>query len=62
MEYDLADISFNTWLKPLEVYEVKNNTVTVVIPAEQGSMGLGDITKRYKIPLQDHNLQRDRPC
>ena len=52
VEYDLADISFNTWLKPLEVYEVKNNTVTVVIPAEQGTMGLGYITKRYKIPLQ----------
>lgn len=52
LEYDLADISFNTWLKPLEIYEVKDHTVTVTIPAEQGGMGLGYINKRYKIPLQ----------
>lgn len=51
-EYDLSDISFNTWLKPLEVYEVKGNSVTVIIPSEQAGIGLGYINKRYKIPLQ----------
>ena len=27
-EHDLSDVSFNTWLKPLTVYEVVDNVVT----------------------------------
>ena len=29
VEYDVADVSFDTWLKPLKVYEVKDNVVTI---------------------------------
>ena len=24
-DYDVGDVAFNTWLKPLKVYEVKDN-------------------------------------
>lgn len=51
-EYDLSDVPFNTWLKPLKVYEVEGNLVTIIVPAEQAGLGLGYITKKYKLPLQ----------
>lgn len=50
IEYDLSDISFNTWIKPLKVYSVEGNIVTILVPSEQ--VGLNYINKRYKLPLQ----------
>ena len=49
-EHDLSEVSFNTWLKPLKVYEVNGNIVTIIVPSEQ--VGLSYITKKYKLPLQ----------
>ena len=49
-EHDLSDVSFNTWLKPLTVYEVVDNVVTIIVPSEQ--VGLNYISKKYKLPLQ----------
>ena len=49
-EHDLSEVSFNTWLKPLKVYEVDGNVVTIIVPSEQ--VGLSYITKKYKLPLQ----------
>lgn len=49
-EHDLSDVSFNTWLKPLTVYEVEGNVVTIIVPSEQ--VGLSYISKKYKLPLQ----------
>ncbi len=34
---------FNTWLKPLTVYEVVDNVVTIIVPSEQ--VGLNYISK-----------------
>ncbi len=49
-EHDLTDISFNTWLKPLELYAVENNCVYILVSSEQ--MGLSYITKKYSSPLK----------
>lgn len=49
-EHDLSDVSFNTWLKPLEVYEMKGNIATIIVPSEQ--VGLNYINKKYKLALQ----------
>ena len=49
-EHDLSDVSFNTWLKSLTVYEVVDNVVTIIVPSEQ--VGLNYISKKYKLPLQ----------
>ena len=49
-EYDIIDISYNTWLKPLEVKAVKDNTVYIVVPEE--SIGLQYIKKKYSTPLK----------
>ena len=51
VEYDVADVAFNTWLKPLKVYEVRDNVVTILVPSEQMVL-INIITKKYKLPLQ----------
>ena len=50
-EHDLSDISFKTWLKPLKVYSLEENVVTILVPSEQ-SIGVSYISKKYKLPLQ----------
>ena len=46
-EYDLSDISFNTWIAPLKLYNVENDIVTILIPSDQGH-ALNYITSKYK--------------
>ena len=43
-EYDISDVSFETWLKPLTLYSVNNNTVTIVV---EESIGVSYINKRF---------------
>ena len=50
IDHDLSDISFDTWLKPLKVYSLEGNIVTILVPSEQ--VGLNYINKKYKLPLQ----------
>ena len=46
-EYELSDISFSTWIEPLNFYEVKDNIVTILIPSDQAH-ALNYITSKYK--------------
>ncbi len=46
-EYDLSNISYNTWIEPLKVHEIKNDTVTIIIPSDQ-SHALNYISNKYK--------------
>ena len=48
-EHELTDISFKTWLEPLKVFDVKDNTLYILVPDEQ--MGLNYITKKPSILL-----------
>ncbi len=49
-EHELTDISFNTWLKPLDVFAVKGSILYILVPDEQ--MGLNYITKKYTLPIK----------
>ena len=49
-EHELTDVSFNTWLKPLEIYAVQNERVYILVSGEQ--MGLSYIKKKYYLPLK----------
>ena len=49
-EHDVSDISFDTWIRPLEVYGVENNTLYILVPSEQ--MTLSYISKKYYLPLK----------
>ncbi len=50
MEYELSDVSFKTWIKPLTVHSLENNVLTLLGPTEQ--MGLNYVSKRYRSPLK----------
>ena len=49
-EHELSDISFKTWLKPLEIHSVSDHMVTILVPSEQ--MGIDYITKKYMFPIK----------
>ena len=50
-EHEISDVSFNTWLKPLEVFGIQGNTVYILVPPDN-QMALGYISKKYYLPLK----------
>lgn len=50
VEHELSDISFKTWLQPLQIHSVSDRTVTILVPSEQ--MGIDYITKKYMFPIK----------
>lgn len=46
-EYNLSDISYHTWVEPLELYNVINDTVNIIIPSDQAH-ALNYISSKYK--------------
>lgn len=50
-EYDLSDISYSTWIAPLNFYQVKDDVVTILIPSDQ-SHALNYISTKYKSYFQ----------
>ena len=49
-EYELTDVSYNTWLKPLDIYAIQDNKIFILVPSEQ--MGLNYINKKYYLPIK----------
>ena len=49
-EYELTDVSFNTWLKPLTVSEVQNDKLYILVPLEK--MARDFIEKKYLLPIK----------
>lgn len=50
-EYNLSDISFNTWIKPLRFHSVENNKVIIIIPFDQ-SHSKNYISSKYSLPIK----------
>ena len=50
-EYDLSDISYNTWVKPLDFHSMKDDVVTIMIPSDQAH-ALKYISSKYKSYFQ----------
>lgn len=51
VEHELSDISFKTWLKPLQIHSVSDNVVTILVPSAQ--MGYIEyINKKYMFPIK----------
>jgi len=46
-EYDLTDISYNTWIKPLKFHKVEDHMITILIPSDQAH-AVNYITNKYK--------------
>jgi len=49
-EHEISDISFDTWMRPLEIYAVEEKTIYILAPFEQ--MALSYIQKKYYLPLK----------
>lgn len=50
-EYNLSDISFHTWIEPLEFHNVINDVVNIIIPSDQAH-ALNYISSKYKSYFQ----------
>ena len=50
VEHDILDVSFNTWIKPLEVSSVEDNMITLLVPDE--NIGTSYLHKKYYLPLK----------
>ena len=48
-EYGLSNVSFNTWIKPLKVHEVKDNTVFLLCELKAS---IDHIKHKYELPLR----------
>lgn len=48
-EYDISDISFTTWILPLQVFSVEDNLVTILVPDKNFT---SYIEKKYATPLK----------
>ncbi len=46
-EYELTDISYNTWIKPLQLHNVENDQITIIIPSDQAH-AITYINNKYK--------------
>ena len=46
-EYDVSDVSFKTWILPLEIKSVEDGLVTLVFTGPSESQGLKYINKKY---------------
>ena len=50
-EYEISNISYNTWVKPLTFHSVKDDIVTIMIPSDQAH-SLKYISSKYKTYFQ----------
>ncbi len=51
IEYELSDLAYNTWIVPLKLGEIKNNTVYIETPKEL-AQSIFIINKKYYTPLK----------
>lgn len=48
--FEIQDISFKTWIKPIQIYSVVGNTITLLISGDE--MGFTYVEKKYLTPLK----------
>ena len=46
-EYNISDISYQTWLDPLTFFNIVNDVVNIIIPSDQAH-ALNYISSKYK--------------
>lgn len=52
-EFGITDVSYNTWLKPLKVYDIKDHVITILINDERiGPPSLNVIRNKYELLLK----------
>ena len=52
-EYGITEVSYNTWLRPLKVYDVTDHVITILINDERiGPPSINIIKNKYEILLK----------
>ena len=51
-EYSITDVSYDSWLKPLELFQIENNKLYITYNGDQNSMTLGYVTRKFTTPLR----------
>jgi len=49
-EYEISDIAFKAWLKPLTIFHIEGNVIQLLVP--NGQMAIEYIQKKYSIQLK----------
>lgn len=49
IEHGLSDVSFKTWIAPLEIYDVTDSVVNILVPLKAS---VDYISKKYSLPFQ----------
>lgn len=50
-EHALTDISFRTWLQPLSIHEMTEDTITILIPSDK-AQSVNYISTKYYLPIK----------
>ncbi|MBQ7563685.1 MAG: chromosomal replication initiator protein DnaA [Lachnospiraceae bacterium] len=51
IEHSLTDISYNTWIRPLKVHGIENNTVIILVPSDH-AQSVSYISNKYYLPFK----------
>ncbi len=46
-EYNITEISFNTWISPLQFHDVEDNKIIIIVPSDKGPI-LNYLENKYK--------------
>ena len=46
-DHGLTNVSFSSWLEPLEIKSVDNQSITFIVPS--GTMGINILNKKYTL-------------
>ena len=50
-EHDISSVSFDTWLRPLQPYKMKGDTIYIIV-TNNNIMAIDYLNKKYRLPLQ----------
>ena len=50
-DHGLTNVSFSSWLEPLEIKSVDNQSITFIVPS--GTMGINILNKKYTLAIKD---------
>ncbi len=51
IEYEVSDLAFDTWIRPLKIGQIKNNTVYITI-ARELAPSIQMVSKKYRSPFK----------